>query len=275
MSSGKFSPPPPAQQPIHRETRSFATLRAIAALVLREMATRYGRSPGGYVWAVLEPLGGIIILAVGFSLVIRNPPLGNSFVLFYATGFLPFGLYQSLSGHIMRCINFSRALLHYPSVTWVDAVLARFSLNLLTELLVMILLLGVLLNITNTLVILEFGPIFLSIALAALLGLGVGVLNCALMGLFPIWAQIWSIVTRPLFLMSGIFFLQESLPPLVQDILWWNPLSHVTALMRVGFYPTYRGDFVNLPYVAGFGLICLFFGVVLMGRYHRDILNDN
>ncbi|MEL6475009.1 MAG: sugar ABC transporter permease, partial [Pseudomonadota bacterium] len=36
-----------------RQRRRFASLRSIIALMLREMATSYGRSPGGYLWAVL------------------------------------------------------------------------------------------------------------------------------------------------------------------------------------------------------------------------------
>ena len=46
-------------------TRS--SLRAVAALVLREMSTRYGRTPGGYLWAILEPLGMIIMNRPGFT----------------------------------------------------------------------------------------------------------------------------------------------------------------------------------------------------------------
>ena len=41
----------PELRPVIQHTR-FATLRTITALILREMATTYGRSPGGYVWAI-------------------------------------------------------------------------------------------------------------------------------------------------------------------------------------------------------------------------------
>ncbi len=254
--------------------RSFAALRAIMALMLREMGTRYGRSPGGYVWAMLEPMGAITILSVGFSLLVRSPALGSSFILFFATGFLPFGLYQNVSNTVARSINFSRALLLYPAVTWVDAILARFILNALTELLVMLILFTAILSLTDAGALLDSFPILTSLSLAMLLGLSVGVLNCALIGLFPIWMQIWSVATRPLFLLSGVIFLFEDMPPLARDILWWNPLVHVVGEMRAGFYPTYSADYVSAIYVTTFSLICLFLGVVLMGRYHRDILND-
>lgn len=262
-----------AQTPATR--RSVATLRAVGALMIREMATRYGRSPGGYLWAVLEPMGGILILALGFSLLFRNPPLGNSFLLFYATGMLPFTLYQSVSLAVGRSIQFSRALLMYPSVTWADAVLARFVLNALTELLVVVILVVGILAITDTRAVLDPLPIGAALGLALLVSLGVGTLNCALFGLFPVWAQVWSIITRPLFIASGIFFIFDDLPPVVQDILWWNPLIHVVGLMRMGFYPTYPGHYISVGYTVVVSLLMLFFGVLLLARYHRTILNDD
>ena len=38
---------PPALAPIQSHHRRFATARTITALILREMSTRYGRTPGG------------------------------------------------------------------------------------------------------------------------------------------------------------------------------------------------------------------------------------
>lgn len=269
-------PQPPTNRPPNRPAhhRRFAATKAVMALMIREMATRYGRSPGGYVWALLEPMGAILILAVGFSVMLKSPPLGTSFMLFYATGFLPFSLYQSLSNHVARSINFSRALLMYPAVTWVDAVLARFTLNALTEVLVTVILLGAMLAMIDTRVALEGAMLLQALVLAMALGLGVGVLNCALIGLFPVWMQIWSILSRPLFLVSGVIFLFDDMPRLVQSIMWYNPLTHVLGLMRAGIYPTYRADYVMLSYPLIFAMITLFFGMLLMGRYHREILND-
>lgn len=254
--------------------RSFATFRAVSALILREMATRYGRSPGGYLWAILEPLGAILILAMGMSVIVRIPPMGNSFILFFATAFLPFSLYLNVSGMVARSINFSRALLFYPAVTWVDAVLARFLLNTLTGVLVMLILFSGLFIATDIGAMPNITPILQAVTLAALLGLSVGIVNCVLFGLFPVWEQIWSIATRPLFLISGVFFLYEDLPTTVQNILWYNPVIHITGLMRQGFYTTYTADYINVSFVAVVSLIYLFFGVLLMGRFHRDILNS-
>jgi len=264
---------PPAQLPKTSSKRRFATLRTTLALVLREMSTRYGRTPGGYLWGVLEPLAAIIFLSLGFSLVLRSPSLGTSFLLFYATGYLPFNLYGSLSGSVAGALKFSRPLLKYPAVTWLDAVLARFLLNSLTNILIAALLLTGILAVIGSRSTLDLPVIVLGFSLAMVLGLAVGALNCVLIGLYPMWNMIWGIFTRPLFLASGVIYIYEDLPALAQQVLWYNPLIHITGLTRTGFFSTYNPSYVSISYVLMLSLIILTMGLLLLRRYHRVILN--
>lgn len=252
--------------------RRLRTGRTIAALILREMSTTYGRSPGGYVWAVLQPIGAIMILSLAFSLLLRAPSLGTSFLLFYATGYIPFALYGAIATKAGRAIRFSRALLAYPGVTWLDAVLARFLLTLLTQLTVACLIFGGILASIETRTLLDYPAILGGLALAAFVGLGVGTLNCFLMTRFPLWEQAWAIVTRPLFLASGLFYILEDLPPAAREILWWNPLIHVTGLTRTGFYPTYEASYVSVPYVCATAALALAAGLMLLRRNIQDLL---
>lgn len=265
--------PKPALSPTRPNQRSFATLRVVMALVLREMSSRYGKSTLGFLWALLEPLGGILILGLGFSLLVRSPPLGGSFFLFYATGFLPFSIYQNVAGMVSRSIEVNRPLLVYPAVTWVDAVIARFLLNFLTGVMVTCVLLTGLLMVVAPGTSISMGPLIEATCLAGLVGLSVGMVNCVLTGLWPSWAQIWSIITRPLFLASGVIFMYEDMPHIVQQILWWNPLFHITSIMREGIYPTYTAGFASVTFVCMLSLLGIFFATLLLGRSHRRILN--
>ncbi len=260
---------------MHMRARRYATVRTVMALMLREMSTRYGKSAGGFVWAVLEPLGVILILSFAFGFLLRAPALGTSFILFYASGYLPFHLYQSVSLFVSRSLAFSKPLMFYPSVTWIDAILARFILNTLTGLMVSYILMVGLLLFIDTRIVLNVGPIIEAMALAAFLGLGIGTLNCALSGIFATWDMIWSIVTRPLFLASGIFFLYEDMPQVVQSFLYYNPLVHIIGIMRTGLYPMYHPDYATWVFVAGVSLVTLTIGLFLLHRFHKDILNND
>jgi capsular polysaccharide transport system permease protein len=267
-------PPLPTGAPRRVKTREFPTFRTIMALILREMSSRYGRSPGGYVWAVLEPVGTILILAIAFSFMLRSPPLGTSFVLFYATGFLPFSLYSTIARATMNAIDYSRPLLMYPAVTWVDAMAGRFLLNALTGVSVSAIVFTGIACLPNMHLSLDLPPILMAHLMTLVIGLGVGALNCAISGLIPIWDMIWNILTRPLMLLSGVLYTFESLPSFARSILWYNPLIHIVGEMRAGFYPMYNSSYVSISYVLLTGLGLLAFGCTLLVRYHRDILHD-
>jgi capsular polysaccharide transport system permease protein len=254
--------------------RRFRSVRTIAALMLREMATSYGRSPGGYLWAVLEPVAALAMFSVGFAVLFASPPIGNSFPLFYATGFLPFTMFNVIANKMATSINFSKPLLAYPAVTFIDALIARFLLNVLTQLMVAYIVFFGIIVIFDARADLDLPMILLSFSLAAFLGIGVGTLNCYLMTAFPIWERSWQIATRPLFIISGIFFTFSSMPLFAQNILWFNPLLHVVGLARSGFYGSYRADYVSVSYVLVIASLTLLLGLLLLHRHHRDLLEN-
>ena len=263
-------PPPPARPAPPRSSR----LRVIAALVIREMGAKFGRSAGGYFWALAEPLGGILLLAFAFSLALRTPPLGTSFMLFYATGIIPFSMFNSMSKGVAGAIASNKGLLNFPVVTALDAVLAKVALNFLTTFLVATILFSGLVLGLGLHVNLDLAALAAAFCLAALLGLGVGTVNCVLFGFFPTWKNVWGVLTRPLFIVSGIFFTFESVPRAFQDVLWWNPLVHVIAVMRSGVYGAYDPAFVSYPYVIGLGLGLFALGGWLLRRHEAALLDQ-
>lgn len=267
------SPDPALPLPARPPRRRLASLRAVGALILREMSTTYGRSPGGYLWAVLEPAAGIALLTLVFAAMFRTPPMGISFAMFYATGMLPFMMFNNLQGRVAQSLLFSRQLLAYPTVTYIDAILARFLLNLMTSLMVgYVMFIGILL-LFDTRVTPNLTIIVEAYALTALLGLGIGTLTCYLFTRFDVTKQIWSILTRPLFILSCIFYLYETIPAPYDTWLWYNPLVHVIGRMRAGFYTTYDDYYVSQLYVIGVALVCLALGLTLLRRHHREILS--
>lgn len=250
------------------------TWRSVAALVLREMTTTYGRSPGGYIWAVVEPLAVIALLSFAFSLAFQAPSLGTSFPLFYATGYLPYMLFHDVSSKTALAFRFSRPLLNFSAVTWLDVLLARYLLNLLTHISV-----GGL--VIFGLVLLEDGQtwpnlalVFRAVVMAASLALAVGAMNALLFLAFPAWERVWMIVTRPLFIISGVFFLFEDVPSEIRNMLWLNPLFHVTGEMRRAVYPAYEASYVSPVFVFGIACALLAFSLLMLSRHANGMLHE-
>jgi len=266
---GKALQIPAAQRPAGLRFRFF---RSFSALILREMTTTYGRSPGGYLWAILEPVAGLALLSVVFSYIVRAPSLGTNFMYFFAGGLLPFGLYMSVSNATAGAVRFSRALLEYPAVSFIDAVLARFVLNAMTQLLVMLLVLSGIILAYDLNPILHWPSIFLTLAMTLALAFGVGVMNCYLITSYPLWERAWAVLNRPLFIISGIMFTPENLSGQMRDLMLINPLMHITSEMRKGLFSTYDAVYVNPLYVFSIALVLSVLGLLFLGRYHKDIV---
>ena len=241
--------------------------------MLREMATTYGRSPGGYLWALIEPVAGIALLSVIFSSGFQSPSLGVSFPVFYATGLIPFLLFTDVSGKVALSLLYSKPLLAYPAVTYIDAILARFTVNVLTQIAVACVVFTGILLIFDTRLNPDYAHIAEAMASTALLALGVGCLNAFLFTAVPIWQRAWVILTRPLFIVSGIFFTLETVPRPYSDMLWYNPLIHTVGMMRQGFYNGYQADYVSRNFVVLLALGLLALGLIFLRRFHRDLIN--
>jgi capsular polysaccharide transport system permease protein len=95
-----------------------------------------------------------------------------------------------------------------------------------------------------------------------------------LFGFFPTWSNVWKVLTRPLFIMSGLFYTFESLPASIQAVLWYNPLIHVVGLMRAGFYGSYEAGYASPLYVLGIALGLFVVGAYLLRRHASYLIEQ-
>lgn len=237
--------------------------RVVSAMISREMVTRFGNNPGGYVWALLDPIGNIAFLTLIFSAIARNPPLGTSFALFFATGYIAFSYYRQMESFVSAAIKSNKALLSYPNVAPIDAIVARYILQLVTTTAIAFVVLGFLLQIMRAPVAFDFASIVEAAFAASILGVGAGMTNNVMFAKYPVYERIYAVVNRPLYLISGVFFLPDSLPHPFRELVLINPVIHIVMLFRQGFYPEYRAIGLDLGYLYGWIGIVFFTGMVI------------
>lgn len=243
-----------------------AHIRVVGALLIREMSTRFGSKPGGYVWAIIDPAGHIAFMSLIFMAITHTPALGKSFALFFATGYLAFQFYAAMAGFLNGAVKANRTLLSYPNVAPIDTIVARYILQAGTTSVVSFCVLGVILLTVDQPVYLNWPAIIEAAFAATVLGLGIGIFNNVATLRFPLYEQVFNIINRPMFLISGVFFLPDALPAPVRDIVLLNPLVHVVMLFRKGFYREYRAEMMNMTYLYSFALTILFMGLLLFTR---------
>lgn len=231
--------------------------RVIGALILRETRVTFGKAQMGYLWAVFEPVLGTAALTVIFSIVTRHPPLGTSFALFFATGVLTFQIYQRLSTSLMAVFEANRGLMAYPLVKELDVVFARFLLIVATYLFVFVVFFGGLIMFDLADYPARLDQVLLALLATALIGLGAGLINAVIMLLWPTWKHLHGIISRPLFFISGVFFIPSAFPPDIRYILSWNPLLHCIDWFRSGYYHSYDSPTLDIGYLLMYTLVLL------------------
>jgi len=241
--------------------------RVITALLFREILAQYGATKVGYLWAIVLPMSQTFVMALIFWSIGRADIFGGDFgniALFIATGFLPFNIFTGLSNQIMQSNIANSALFGYPLVLPFDAMIARLILNSATTLVSFFatLLLLYQLNYWDP----EIDSLLRTIGavtICILLGFGMGLINSYLVLFFPSYPNIFSILTRPLMFMSGVFFLaSDQLPPAILNILYYNPLLHCTEWLRSAFYNNWESKFTDFNYLIPFTTITLFLGLL-------------
>src|SRR5262245_6354258 len=112
--------------------------RIIFALMLRQMKQKGGETRLGYIWEILEPT----VLIVGLSLVLEirrgYPPVGESYPVFLATGYLPFKAFFFIATDLRKSFSRDSKVLDLPVIHQFDAVLATLSLRTLATFVIMV-----------------------------------------------------------------------------------------------------------------------------------------
>ena len=166
-----------------------------------------------------------------------------------------------------------KALLTYPLVKPVDAIIARILLEILT-MLVVLTVFFTLLSVFSNYKIIHTPHIFLQAVFATiLLSAGVGVFNAVFSMIVPAWERLWGLIKLPLLILSGIFYIPKSMPPIVQDIIYWNPLLHCVEWLRHGAYLDYD-PMLNRSFVIWFSLSFLTAGLFLERIYRHTLVRS-
>ncbi len=210
----------------------------VFAIFLREIKSTFN-DKFGLSWALISPM--IMIIAM---VLIRNPFDGGNthsmptvFFVVYGVVFVRFFL--STLGSTSNGIKKNKPLYAFRQVQPISSLMAISGFALLNKfaLLLLLALLAYLSqlepSIANPLALISI--IFKVWILALSLGSLFSLAACFI----PEVNKVKSILTRPLFFISGIFFSLQDIPREFWVYLDWNPLLHAVELARYYAYPAY------------------------------------
>lgn len=240
--------------------------RVIFAVIIRESRTRYGNSKIGYAWAIVDPLVTTAVFVGAFAMLGRQSPVGSPITVFFVTGIIPLFFWRGSVSQAANAVSASLGLLSYPQVMPADIVLARLLLEAATTIIVF------LLFITGLYIVLGVSPSWFFGDPPQLLFATFGVVyftaGCAffsssLARILPVWKNIWGYMSRPIWLLSGLFFTLEQLPQGLRSYMTYNPVAHCVEWFRSAAIPTFESSAYSVVYPMAFATVALIIGLII------------
>ncbi|WP_026375714.1 ABC transporter permease [Aestuariibacter salexigens] len=232
----------------------------IFAIFIRELQSRFN-DKFGLSWLVLEPLLYILLLSLIRSRISGNEVHGIPIFIFMLYGLLFIRLFTETINSTATSLRKDKPLYAFRQVQPISSVLAAMLIELMSKigvfalLLLAIYLIEVDFNLDDGLLMIT---IFLTLwifsaAIGLLFGIGTAFV--------PELDKVRTLITRPLFFISGVFFSLQDIPQAYWHWLTWNPVLHAIELARFSSYEGYGQAGVSLFYLAIMSLCFTFFAL--------------
>ena len=239
--------------------------RVIAALMIRETYSRYGRDNLGFGWLIAEPLCFALPVLFMWSLIRAHVENGIPMLGMAWTGYLPILLFRHCGSRALMFVRQNVGLLYHRQVTIFDLLMARLLLEILSNIAALLVsgivlyALGVI-NAPQNWGLFYLGYFYMiwwSVTVALIIG--------GLSERSEIVEKIWSPASYMYLPVSGFFYLAEWLPDRIREwALTVVPPLHCYEMIRAGLFGPVMHAYYDLPYISAILAVLTVSGLLLM-----------
>lgn len=212
----------------------------VLAIIAREVRSRYTGDRLGYLWTYLTPLAWVAIVYFVFIFFGSRIPIDTDILSFILSGIIPYATFRYVINAFIRARVAFRQVVALGTTSKATVYTAVAITETYNGLFVS---LGLL--VFNYLMFGYFEmhdvlTAFWGFGLAAGIGAAFGYMMVGLGNYSEAFPRSQGIVLRPMFYISGIFYIANELPLNVREILSWNPLFHAIEILREGMFAGYE-----------------------------------
>jgi capsular polysaccharide transport system permease protein len=221
--------------------------RVIGALIIRELHARFGRHYYGYIWMFFEPflLGGFI----GLFHVVKDQEVRFGPFEFWAIGYILYFIFRGIIARSVTAVHSNLNLLYHRTVSLPDIFFARHLIEFISCSGVMLVFLFGIFAINGN-VVEDLNKIFLALIGMTLFSQGLALVFAAIVARVEGFERIIHPFAYLMLPVGGMFFLVESLPDWLQEIVLWIPTVHLFELLRDGQFGSKFIAHYDLSYLA-------------------------
>jgi ABC-2 type transport system permease protein len=246
--------------------------RSLWLLTTRDLRVRYSTSFLGYFWSILDPLVMAGIYWFVFTQVFDRGVGHEPYIVFLLSGLLPWMWFTGSISDATRAFTSEAKLVRsttIPRTIWV----ARQVLSKGIEFVASIPVLAIFAILYGAVLHWEAVYALLAVVIQAVLTLGIGLIVAPLVVFFRDLERAIKLALRFAFYASPIIYGLKDLPPDLQTLGAFNPLSGVISLYRAAFFPEQLNWF-DVAISAAMAVALFAIGMLVFRRTIRAVLKE-
>jgi len=246
----------------------------VKALFLREVQTRFGTKKLGYFWAVFDAMF-MVLIFTGLKVAIASKSMpGVDYPVFLATGFLAFVLWKNIIKSSINAFSSNKALFAYKQVKPFDTIITRVLLELLVNLVATIIFIGIGLYLDYDIAVKNFNMVMLAVAWMCIFAFSIGLMSAVFAYFYEFYAKLINIIMTPMLFISALMYTVDSLPPVLREIILYNPLVHFIEMIHGFYFQNLDTQYVDYNYMIFWTIIPLYIGLFFYKRSEERILSS-
>jgi len=234
---------------------------------------RFSVSKSGLFWTFFEPFMQVFIMVLIKIILFGKSGDNFDFAAFLALNFTAYNMFRNILTKSMGSFTANKALFVYKQVKPIDTIIARVMVEVFVTgtIIIAFVLIGMYfgfdLNVKH-LPMVALGFLWL-ILFAFSFGLFVAVSNT----FYPSIGKTINIFMIFLMFGSAVFYAVEMLPPQIQTLLLYNPLTHIMEMIHGFYFYTLDDSFVDYTYMILWTLTPLYIGLVFYRKLEERIIS--
>jgi capsular polysaccharide transport system permease protein len=247
-------------------------VRVIAALLIRELTTRFGRENIGFLWVMAEPLLFAVLVGLLWRLTKGPQEYGLDIIAFVVSGYIPLVLFRSSVSRAVSSFTANSSLMYHRQITVLDLILVRFLIELIGHMMAYLFIALILGALGFFPIPYDLGFLILGWVYYALFTFAVTLVIAPLSEMSEVLEKIVGVSVYLMIPFSGAFYLVGSLYTNAASLVLWSPPVHGMEMMRYGIFGPAVNPQYDLIYPFKFILPCMLLGLTLCRIARRELV---
>ena len=245
--------------------------------VKRDIIIIYKQTILGPLWFFIQPVMTTIIYIFVFGNIAKLPTDGLPQPIFYLSGIIMWNYFSECFLRTSDTFTQNAGVfgkVYFPRLITPISLLISNVLKFLIQLALLFAFCiyywssGLDINIQPEIVIF---PIL--ILLLALTGVGFGLIFSSLTTKYKDLKFLIAFGVQLIMYATPVIYPMSTLPSNIQNILWWNPLTHIIEAFKFAFLGAGSFDVNGLIYSTFFALVVLFFGIIIFNKTEKSFMD--